>query len=67
MNIAITGATGNMGQAVVAALRDADCIDKIKILSHNKKRTRKLLKANKSLNSKIELVEGAIFDSLPKI
>ena len=28
MNIAITGATGNMGQAVVAALRDADCIDK---------------------------------------
>lgn len=62
MNIAITGATGNMGQAVVAALRDADCIDKIKILSHNKKRTRKLLKANKSLNSKIELIEGAIFD-----
>ena len=60
MKIAITGATGNMGQAVVAALRDVDFIDNIKVLSHNGKRTKRLLKANKSLIDKITLVEGSL-------
>ncbi len=62
MTIAITGITGNMGQAVFAALADATHVDKIKLLCRNKKRMKKLLKKHASLRPKIELVYGGMTD-----
>lgn len=60
MTIAITGITGNMGQGTLNALENAPHVDKIKLLCHNKKRFKKLLKKHKSLLSKIEIIEGAM-------
>ena len=60
MKIAITGATGNMGQAVLAALKNESYLEEIRLLSHSKKRTKKLLKRNKELKKKIVLVEGSV-------
>lgn len=60
MIISITGITGNMGQAVLAALEDLPQIDKIKLLCHNVKRMKKLLKAHKSMADKIQVVEGGM-------
>ncbi len=62
MTIAITGITGNMGQAALAQLSNAPNIGKIKLLCHSKKRMKKLLKRHKSLRPRIELVEGGMSD-----
>lgn len=62
VNIAITGITGNMGQATLDALESAKNTDKIKLLCHSKKRMKKLLKKHKSLLHKIELTEGGVDD-----
>lgn len=53
MTIAITGITGNMGQAALAQLSNAPNIGKIKLLCHSKKRMKKLLKRHKSLRPRI--------------
>lgn len=60
MIIAITGITGNMGQAVLEALQSAEHIERIKLLCHNKKRMKKLLKKYKTLRDKTEVVEGGM-------
>ncbi len=60
MILAVTGATGNMGQAVLSALETLPDMEKIRILSHNRKRTAKLLKKHKALRNKIEPIEGSI-------
>lgn len=60
MRIAVTGATGNMGQAALLALLNEDYITEIKILSHNKKRTKKLLKKLKTIKNKITVTEGSL-------
>ncbi|MBD5131060.1 MAG: NAD-dependent epimerase/dehydratase family protein [Clostridiales bacterium] len=62
MIISITGITGNMGQATLDALHNAPHVDKIKLLSHSPKRTKKLLKKHKKLLNKIEIVEGGVND-----
>lgn len=62
MKIAITGATGNMGQATVSALEHEPYIETLHILSHNAKRTAKLLKKHKSLRTKIKIVKGSLAD-----
>lgn len=62
MKIAITGATGNMGQAVMEALATETYIEEIRLLSHRKKRTKKLLKKLKKLKRKIVVVEGSLSD-----
>lgn len=62
MTIAITGITGNMGQATLEQLKHAPHVDKIKLLCHSKKRMKKLLKRHKDLRPKIELVEGGMSD-----
>lgn len=60
MRIAITGATGNMGQAAVAAIASEEYIEKINILSHSKKRTKKLLNKHKELKKKVIITEGSL-------
>lgn len=62
MTIAITGVTGNMGQAVLAALRNANCITKIKLLARNKKRIEKLLNRHKDMRNRIDVVFGTLDD-----
>ena len=62
MTIAITGITGNMGQATLAALKDIPELHKIKLLSHTAKRTEKLLKQHKDILHKIESTEGGTND-----
>ena len=60
MTAAITGITGNMGQAVLDALENVPEVDKIKLLRHDKKRMKKLLKKHKHLRRKIEIVDGGM-------
>lgn len=62
MKIAIAGITGNMGKATFAAFGDAEFADKIVLLSHSRKKMRKLLKTNKKLKNKVETVEGSLSD-----
>lgn len=59
--VAITGITGNMGQATLSALSDAN-VDEIKLLVRSPKRLKKLLKANKALCGKITVIEGCMTD-----
>lgn len=60
MIAALTGITGNMGQAVLAALAFVPEIVKLKLLCNNKKRMKKLLKKHKALLDKIEIIEGGM-------
>lgn len=60
MKIAITGASGNMGQAVLAAIEKENYLEEIRILCHNKKKTKKVLKRYKSIRKKIKIVEGSL-------
>ncbi len=60
MKIAITGATGNMGQAVMSAIASESYIEEIRLLSHSPKRTKKLLAAYKKLRKKIVMIEGSL-------
>lgn len=62
MKIAITGATGNMGQAVMNAIALEPYIEEIRLLSHSPERTKKLLKKHKTLNKKTVVIEGGISD-----
>ena len=61
MTVAITGITGNMGQAAFKALTDAK-VDEIRLLIRSPKRLKKLLKANKALRSKVTVVSGGMTD-----
>lgn len=62
MTIAVTGITGNMGQAVLDAIAPILGIDKLKLLAHNKKRMKKLFKKHKALLGKTEMITGGISD-----
>lgn len=59
--VAITGITGNMGQAVFAALHDAE-VDEIRLLVRSPKRFKKLLKTNKALKDRITVIPGSMTD-----
>ncbi|MCH5155626.1 MAG: NAD-dependent epimerase/dehydratase family protein [Clostridiales bacterium] len=61
MKVAITGITGNMGQATFKALLNAN-VDEIRLLVRSEKRLKKLLKANKALESKVTVVQGGMTD-----
>ena len=62
MKLAITGVTGNMGQATLEELVKIEEIEKIRLLCHNKKRMKKLLKKYKKFKGKFELVEGSLLN-----
>ena len=59
--IAITGITGNMGQAVLQALNDTD-VSEIRLLVRNPKRIKKLLKTQKALQDRITVINGSMTD-----
>ncbi|MDE6293852.1 MAG: NAD-dependent epimerase/dehydratase family protein [Clostridiales bacterium] len=61
MTVAITGITGNMGQATFKALADAK-VDEIRLLIRSPKRFKKLLKANKAMREKVTVVSGSMTD-----
>ena len=48
IKVAITGASGNMGERIFAYLLPEEYIKEIRILDHDKKGTKKILKANKT-------------------
>ena len=60
MIIAVTGITGNMGQATLDALETVPGITKLKLLCNNEKRMRKLLKKHKTIRNKIEVIPGGM-------
>lgn len=61
MTIAITGTTGNMGGYFLWQLNNSpEAADKIKILCRSKKKAKKILKRNKAISHKIEVVIGGI-------
>lgn len=64
MKIAVTGVTGNMGQATFNELAKIKEIEgfKLLVLPNDKKRMKKLLKRNKAIKNKIEIVYGNIAD-----
>jgi nucleoside-diphosphate-sugar epimerase len=63
MKIAITGITGNMGQAVLAAIEGEEYLESIRLLCHSRKRMKKLLKRHKGVRKKTVLVQGSVADA----
>lgn len=61
MTVAITGITGNMGQATFTALADAQ-VDEIRLLIRSPKRFKKMLKTNKAFKSRVTVIEGSMTD-----
>lgn len=62
MIISLLGSSGNMGEKTFSTLLKEDYIEKIKILGHQKKSTKSLLKKNKKYKNKIEVIYGSIAD-----
>lgn len=60
MILAITGITGNMGQATLDQLEGVDGITTLKLLCNNKKHMKKLLSKHKALRNKIQVIEGGM-------
>lgn len=64
MKVAITGITGNMGQATLAALEGANFIDKLHLLAHTRSKMKKLIKKHKNLAEKTVIIEGSVSDAV---
>ncbi|MCR5741314.1 MAG: NAD(P)-dependent oxidoreductase [Gammaproteobacteria bacterium] len=62
MKVALTGASGNMGERVLKELLELDFIDEIKVLGHHKKSTKSIIKANKKHKDKISIIMGSLAD-----
>ncbi len=63
MKVALTGVTGNMGQATIDELGKLDFIEKIKLLVlPNDKRIDKILARHKRMANKIEVIKGSLAD-----
>ena len=62
MRIAITGATGNLGKAVLKELLELDFVETINLLGHTKKKIDKLLKENRKHKSRIHVIMGSLND-----
>ncbi len=62
VKIALLGASGNMGERLFAVLLPQEHVAQVKILAHDKKGTKAILKANKKYLSKVAVVKGSIAD-----
>ena len=62
IKIALTGASGNMGERLFANLLPEDYVEEIRILDHDKKGTKAILKANKKYLSKVKVFIGSLID-----
>ena len=62
IKVALTGASGNMGERLFAALLPEEYIEELRILDHDEKGTKKILKANKRYLGKVVVIKGSIAD-----
>lgn len=62
MLIAVTGATGNIGEAFLTALDGDVAVDKIRVLCRSEVKARALIKKYKNLAEKFEIVIGELTD-----
>ena len=62
IKVALTGASGNMGEKLFSTLVPEEFIEELRILDHDKKGTKKILKQNKKYLSKVVVIEGTIAD-----
>lgn len=62
MTVAITGATGNMGNGVLEAFETSDDITSLKVLVRSQKKGDRILKKYKRLTDKIQLIIGSLSD-----
>ena len=60
VKVALFGASGNMGERLFATLLPEEHIVQVRILDHDKKGTRAILKANKRYKDKIVVIPGSI-------
>lgn len=62
VKVALTGASGNMGERVFAYLLPEEHIEEVRILNHDPKGTKAILKANKKYLNKVKVFDGTIAD-----
>ena len=62
VKVALLGASGNMGERLFAYLCPEEHIEQIRILDHDKKGTKAILKANKKYKNKVAVIPGSIAD-----
>ena len=60
IKIAFLGASGNMGERLTSYLVKEDYIDQIRILDHDHKGTRDLVRKNRKFKSKFWIIKGSI-------
>ena len=60
IKIAILGASGNMGEELSSCLAKEDFVSVLKILNHDNKGTKKLLRKNKKYSEKFIVIDGSI-------
>lgn len=60
IKIALTGASGNMGERIFAYLLPEEYVEEIRILDHDKKGTTEILKANKKYKDKVKVFIGSL-------
>ena len=64
IKVALTGASGNMGERLFATLLPEEYIKEVRILNHDKKGTKEILKKNKKYKSKVVVIDGSLADEL---
>lgn len=62
IKIALLGASGNMGEKLFSALLPEEYLEELRILDHDKKGTKSILKKNKKYLSKVKVFTGSIAD-----
>ena len=62
IKVALLGASGNMGEKLFSTLLPEEYIEEIRILDHDKKGTKSILKKNKKYLSKVKVFIGSIAD-----
>ena len=60
VKVALTGASGNMGERLFAYLLLEEHIEEVRILNHDPKGTKAILKANKKYINKVKVFDGSI-------
>ena len=62
IKVALTGASGNMGERLFATLLPEEYIEEIRILNHDPKGTKEILKKNKKYKNKVVVIDGSLVD-----
>lgn len=62
IKVALLGASGNMGERLFAYLLPEEYISEVRILNHDPKGTKLILKQNKKFKDKVKVIDGSISD-----